>query len=318
MRPLFIPDEIKRSISTHLHTSAAKAVKAYLSGNEEEDALTGALGMALEIDNQVADIQGPEIGGRWRWSIRYTKLRGRGAKATEKLLGADGIFELNLNWPHSRHEKKCLLFQAKNRWDDSDKSVLEQCIKLSNWREAAALINYTPDDYEAFFIDDVIKAKGSRQQAGSGISLGSFLADQFLECLIGDTDLSYDARSRKLVWKSLKNGLVVTRFPIGHRFSINVNPPKRDEIFNIPHKEIPNEEIHNYRMDASEEDILSLSGPLVKDDISRAKKRLAQVYHPDKNENMDPLFQDIMKKRMQEANRAADGLYARIKRRSVN
>ncbi len=314
-RRLFIPDEVKDSISSHLYASTAKAIGGYLSGNEDEDTLTGDLGASLRISSQKVDVPaGQEVSGPWTWSITYYKFRGRGNKATENLLGADGIFELSVNWNVGNIEKKCLLFQAKNQWHNSDKSLLEQCIKLSTWREAAFILNYTPTDYEAFFIDDVIRAGGSRLQASQGVSLGAFLSRHFLECLIGDTDLKYDATSRRLSWRALNGEMVETGFSVRHRFSVNINPPKRNKRIKSGHREIPNNEVYGYRMQASEEDMLSLRPDYTEKDIKNARRKLAQAYHTDVNQNMDSLLQEILNRRMQEFNHARDVLYSKVKK----
>ncbi|HEV7857283.1 MAG TPA: hypothetical protein VGO91_01405 [Pyrinomonadaceae bacterium] len=158
---LYIPEEVKESISSHPYASIAKAVEGYVSGSEEEDTLTGGLGENLRISNQKVDVPvGQEISGSWTWSITFHKFRGRGNNATENLLGADGIFELSVGRGdiQANTQKKCLLFQAKNQWQGSDKSLFEQCIKLSTWREASFVLNYIPTDYETLFIDDVIRA----------------------------------------------------------------------------------------------------------------------------------------------------------------
>lgn len=314
-RRLFIPDAVKDSISSHLHASHAKAVEGYLSGNEDEDTLTGDLGASVRIGNQRVYVpEGQEVSGTWTWSITYYKFRGRGNKATENYLGADGIFELSINWSAGQEQKKCLLFQAKNQWRDTDRSLLEQCVKLSTWREAAFLLNYSPINYEVFFIDDVIRAGGSRTQITESVSLGDFLSRFFLECLIGDTDLRYDATARKLRWIALNGEMVETKFSIGHRFSININPPKRDERTESGHREISNDEIYGYRMQASEEEILSLKPDYTEKDIKNARRKLAQIYHTDVNQGMGELFQEILKRRMQEINNARDVLYSKIKR----
>jgi hypothetical protein len=314
-RRLFIPDAVKESISQHLYASTAEAVNGYLSGHEDEDSLTGDLGASLRIGTQTVHIpEGQEVSGSWTWSITYYKFRGRGKKATEKVLGADGIFELAVNWGTQNNEKKCLLFQAKNQWQEKDQKLFEQCIKLSTWREAAFVLNYAPNNYEAFFIDDVIKAGGSRAPVSTGISLASFLSRHFLECLIGDTDLAYDAKSRTLSWRALNGEKVATKFSVGHRFSIKINPPKRRQRRKDESREIANDEVYGYRMQISEEDMLSLKPDYTEKDLKKARQKLAQIYHTDLNPGMDELYREIMNRRMQEMNNARDILYARVKR----
>jgi hypothetical protein len=314
-RRLFIPEEVKDSISTHLYTSTARAVEGYMSGNEDEDTLTGDLGATLRIGTQRVQVPPTrEVGGTWTWSITYYKFRGRGKGATENYLGADGILELSVQWnDRDDDEKKCLLFQAKNQWQGTDSSLLEQCMKLSTWREAAFVLNYSPTDFEAYLLDDVIRSGGTKSQSIQAISLGAFLSRHYLECLVGDTDLRYDASSRRLIWRAMRGEMVATPFSLRHRISININPPKRGDIRIKGSREIPNGEIYNYRMKATEEEILSLESNYTQRDVQLARRRLAQVYHTDVNPGMDALFEELKKKRMQEVNNAYDFVYAKTK-----
>lgn len=312
---LFIPDEVKDSISRHLYAGTARAVEGYLSGNEDEDTLTGDMGACLRIGTQRVKVENVEIGGNWTWSLTYHKLRGRGRRASESFVGADGLFELSIKWNEQNEQKKSILFQAKNAWIGSDKSLLQQSIKLSTWREAAFVLNYTPTDYEAFSIDEVLRTRASRSQIEDTVSLGSLLSRDFLDCLIGDTDLRYDAKSRKLIWRAANGEMVETKFSIPHRFSVTVKPPKRFTRQKSRYREIPNTEVSNFRMQANDENILSLKMDHTEKDLSRAKKRLAQVYHPDNYSKLDPLFQDIMNKRMQDINNSHDVLYSKLKRK---
>lgn len=301
---IFLPEEVKNSISTHIYSSTAKAVEEYLSGNEDEDSLTGDLGATLRIKDQRVNVLESQVSGIWTWSITYYKFRGRGKGATENLVGADGIFELNLIWGKENVQKKCVLFQAKNQWRDTDKSLLEQSIKLSNWREASFILNYAPNNYEAFFIDEVIKAKGSRLQIAESIPLGAFLNRYFLECLIGDVELRYDASSRKLYWKTLYGEIISTKFTLKHKFAINITPPKREDKI----REIKNTEISNFRMGVDEEEILSLPPTYTKKDVKVARKKLAQIYHTDYFNNIDEFSKTLLKRRLQEINHAYENL----------
>lgn len=144
---IYIPKEVKVSISEHIRNSINRAVEGYSSACEDEDTLTGHLGALLKIENQEVFVE-DNLPGAWKWSINYYKFRGRGSKATESFLGADGIFELLVNGSKdNQSSKKSLLFQAKNNWKN-DKLLYKQCIKLSNWREAAFVVNYTPKNFK--------------------------------------------------------------------------------------------------------------------------------------------------------------------------
>lgn len=316
-RRLRIPDEVKASISKHIHTAVADAVDGYLSAREDEDTLTGHLGASLRNKKHKVDVvmDVREMGGTWAWSIDYYKFRGRGKNASESFLGADGIFELNLAWPYGT-EKKSLLFQSKKEWSDVNPSLFEQCIKLSTWREAAFVLNYTPNEFQTFSLDDVIRSRGSRANAQQPEKLETFLSTNFLDCLIGDTDLVYDAVSNRLHWRAFSGEIVTTKFTVGSRVSINVEAPKRGgKLDKGGHKEVPNVEIYNYRMQADEEEMLSLRPHYTKEDVKRARTTFALAYHPDKHPEADELLKDILNRRMQEFNNAADDVYAKLERK---
>src|SRR5437660_420339 len=175
---LYIPEAVKASISRHLYLTTARAVDGYLSASEDEDVLTGSLGASLRANTQKVLVTQDEINGTWTWSIGYYKFRGRGKNATEKLTGADGIFELIVTGP-ARSQKKSLLFQAKNNWTN-DIHLLEQSIKLSNWREAAFVLNYLPNQIEAYLLDDVVKSRGVKSEDVGSMPLADFLSRNFL------------------------------------------------------------------------------------------------------------------------------------------
>ena len=59
-------------------------------------------------------------------------VRGRGRGATEKITGADGVFQLELRDLSGRIvRRKGLLFQAKNRWRRTSKKLREQAAVLA-------------------------------------------------------------------------------------------------------------------------------------------------------------------------------------------
>lgn len=314
-RKLYIPDEVKLSIFHHLQNSIDRAINGYLSAHEDEDTLTGHLGACLIINNQTIQVplEGNEIGGKWTWSIDYYKFRGRGGNATESYLGADGVFELKLNYG-SRSEKKSLLFQAKKEWNTTDKPLFSQCIKLSTWREASFVLNYTPTIFEAILIDDVIRSRGSRKDIANVSNLANFLGTDFLDCEIGDNDLEYDAIARRLIWRSYNGETVGTIFLPKSRIRLKINTPHIGD-FRRGYREIPNSSIHDHRIEANPEDILSLKDHYTQQDLKNARRSLALTYHLDRLNTLDELSKSILNRRMQEANRAYDELYIKRKKK---
>lgn len=304
-RKLYIPYEVKESIRKHIKIATEKAVDGYFSANEDEDTMTGQLGILLKCKTRKVRVVQSEISGYWKWSIDYHKFRGHGPGATESHLGADGVFELKL-YMGSRTDKKSILFQAKLDWKRNAR-ILEQCIKLSTWREAAFLLNFTQSGFEAFSIDDVLLSRGVKPDVSKASQFADFFSGKFIECIVGDTDMYYDARSRKLIWRTMDGEIVATRFPLKQRVSLNVIAPTYG--FDSPQRidrEISNEEIHKYRMNATPEEMLSLGVDYTNRQIREAKKLKALAYHPDKFGMLDDAFLQILNRRMQEFNIMVD------------
>src|SRR4051812_40498839 len=111
-RPLYLPNEVKVDIQKHLDAAIKRAVDGYESAAEDEDVMTGHLGGLLRIGPQRVHVTQAEVDGDWSWSIEYHKFRGRGDKATESFVGADGILELQVRRPNGVH-RKAALFQSK-------------------------------------------------------------------------------------------------------------------------------------------------------------------------------------------------------------
>ncbi|HBG17885.1 MAG TPA: hypothetical protein DDY32_00995 [Desulfobulbaceae bacterium] len=298
---LYIPNEVKDSIAKHFDKAITKAVDGFWSGNEDEDTLTGALGACLRCRTKTvtAFASNNELPGKWKWSIDYTKFRGRGTNATEKYLGADGIFELTLSHGF-RHDRKSVLFQSKTDWT-TDVDILKQSLLLSTWREAAFVLNYTEDAYETFSVDEVIKARGKKPE--KGLPLQKTLSDHFLECKIGDTELEYDVRWRRLSWRTSAGIRVATQFSIPQRIRIRIQAPGQSPSASYD-KIIPTDQVHDHRMQASHREIFQ--NLLSEEDVQlkKLKRELSLTYHPDLFQNFEDIFKEIAKRRMQEINDA--------------
>lgn len=305
---LYIPAKVKQAIAEHIAVAVAKATDAYASGAEEEDVLTGQLGVLLRINNQHVDVDDPEAPGTWTWSIEYYKFRGRGGKATENILGADGIFELRLIG-QKYDNTKTLLFQAKNDWDH-DASLLAQAIKLSTWREAACIINFRPESIEAYNLDTVVDSRGKKGATTVGSPLADYLGKRYLDCEVGDTELLYYAPKRLLKWRDMDNNDVVTSFAVKERIRVNVLAPKRQEFDETRLQSVPTTEVHNHRMYVNSRDMLGLSYNATPKQEKTAVRQIARTWHPDPLiailNKIDPELIEIVNRRSQETNELAE------------
>jgi len=267
--------------------------------------MTGHLGGLLRIDDQTVLVRESQTRGDWTWGIDYYKFRGRGGNSTENFLGADGLFEVRLNLG-GEIQKKSLLFQSKLDWQ-SDRSLLTQCIKLSTWREAAFVVNYTSTGFNAYALDDVIRSRGNRSSGVQPLALADYLGNHFLMCLVGDDELSYNARTKTLVWKDDSGEMISTRFRTRHRLAVNVSAPNAVGSHHAP-KQIPNDQIYDHRMEATNEEILSLPPGQTKSSLKATRKALVLTYHPDRMNEFDELERLIFNRRMAEINNAYDEL----------
>lgn len=304
-RRLFIPQIVLDSIRQHVDDAVDRAVDGFGSAQEEEDTLTGQLGMCLKTGWHTVHVigeQSDQAGGNWKWLIDYSKFRGRGKRATESSIGADGIIELRLT-SALRTDTKSVLFQSKNQWK-SDPNLLRQAALMSTWREAAVVIDFTPKGFDCYSIDSVLASKGRKASVKGGVDLKSMLGDFFLECSVGNTDLHYNATARKLLWRA-NHEVVAAQFSIPSRIRIRVRSPRPIEDSKYE-KLIPFNEIHAHRMDVEPTEILALLLTDEQSSVRDQKKNLSMIYHPDRYVSSDFLIRDVMARRMQEVNAAAD------------
>lgn len=184
-----IPDEIYRSIASHLIRSAHRAEDGYESVEEDEDSITGDFLRAIRKTWSKPTSVNEAI---WRWRVTTRKFRGRGELATESLIGADGVVQVEVTTPEGEVKRKGLLFQAKNDWRHRDATLLEQ---LGLMQRAApggsAVFDYSSLAYRGFTPDLILRNNG-RPGDSHPKRLGEFLAEDFLECHVGRRDLWYD------------------------------------------------------------------------------------------------------------------------------
>lgn len=301
----YLPEEVRSSILLHVNSAVKAAVEAHESAQEEEDALTGQLGAFLRTRRPIEVV----VGGRtWVWAINYHKFRGRGPKATEHIIGADGLIEFSLD-DVEQHIKKTCLFQAKVGKADLQR-LLAQSILLTTWKEAAFILNFAPDGYTALELDEALTL-ALRLGQPKGTALGEFLTDSFIACIVGDSELHYEPAGRILRWRDLDGQVVHTAFSVRHRFYIRVEGPGR---FSYLGTAIDIQDIHTHRMEASDEEILGINRDAALKDVQRARRQRSKVYHTDKHQKLEAGSQSILEMRMKETNAAADRVQARVRR----
>jgi hypothetical protein len=314
-RNFYIPDEVQEAIRAHLRDAVAAARDEFFSSSEDEDSLTGHLGALLMTRGTQAVYAetNAEIPGVWRWRITYNKFRGRGPGATERFVGADGIIELSLDWGGDQPQSKTMLFQAKIG-DDDRQGLTAQALKLSTWREAAAIFKYGVDAFSGYTVDEVLAAGGALR-ADRGRDLDSYLSDLFVPCHVGDDELQYDARRRLLSWRTLDQELVSARFALNHRIRMQVQPPAPQA--RHVDREIPPEAIHEHRMRATPEEMIRPVGPPPRrvPALETAQRKAQRLFHPDVYDSLDATVKSIATRRFQEVQNAADEIKVEQRRR---
>ena len=135
--------------------------------------------------------------GRRTGGGRFTKVRGRGARAPENEIGADGIFQLEvLNRRGAVRRRKGLLFQAKKDSNGSDQRLFHQAAHS----RSAIVIDYRKDSCTAVSIAEVIEAGGNRRyvRAAADLRLAQVLGDEFVRCRRGEIGPFWDHDSERL------------------------------------------------------------------------------------------------------------------------
>lgn len=305
-RSLYIPEEVRNDILARVSEGVFATLEEFESAQEDEDVLTGHLGSKLTTRSRKIWVENGEIRGFWTWSLQYRKFRGRGPGATEKALGADGIFELSLE-SFGQKQVKSLLFQAKMA-DSGGAGLVEQCVRLSTWREAAVVFLYSPEGLKAVSIDETLKARGLIDES-NGTPLDSFIGDVFVGCQIGDNDLRYMTTERQLLWQAISGETVSVRFALKHKIRVNVRAPSH--LFS-PHidRQISPDEIHKYRMASNANEMLTVQYGSSENTPNKSLRALAKIYHPDMYANFSLDTRQTVNARLQEFNNALEEIHA--------
>lgn len=200
-----LPIPVFKAISHHLVRAGRLSEEGFPSGEEEEDALSGDMLRALRHRRS----QPIEDRGRtWQWQITTRKFRGRGELATESLIGADGIVQIEITQPDGQIFRKGVLFQAKKNWRHRDGNLLGQ-VKLmeSHAPGGSVVFNYQPEHYTAVSSSEVVMADGNPTRVRPK-RLGEFLANDFLNCFAGRQDTYYDWQLKGLVLAGQEVGFI--------------------------------------------------------------------------------------------------------------
>src|SRR5512139_54906 len=174
-------ESVRRTLSEHYRSGLAAAVRGYAEDTADGEAATAALGRALVGQGELTLAAARAV----RWATRYRRLSGRGGGAPERNLGAEGLFQIEMEDEERDRSRKTLPFQA---WmaapGHGDGLVRGQAKRLSAFPGGGVVISYRSAGYVA--VDAGVVAEGGATQ-GDEVDLADVLARDFVECRRGST-----------------------------------------------------------------------------------------------------------------------------------
>lgn len=199
-----VPDAIRRRIVRHLREGIRAAENGWKNAPTSEDVLTGDLGRSLRTE---WSDQAEAEGYLWRWRVQYRKFgAGNQYSSEENATGADGIIQVEVkryrvgvspvtaetvsleNIEEEASFHKGALFQSKRHDANDSKKLAEEASKIEELTPGHGVyIEYGPKGYRASLAKNVLMVDGAIPHLPPErcSSLSDFLAEQFMECLVG-------------------------------------------------------------------------------------------------------------------------------------
>lgn len=220
-----VPEQVVKQIQRHLRSRCRIAQQGFSQMAMDEDSVTGALGERLRTTRSQGRTSHID-GVTWRWKITSHKLRGRGPNAAEASVGADGLFQIELEDMTTQEIwRKGLLFQAKMEKDRNKKLLVEEMKNMEKITPNESLVvEYGDNEYRAIRSSDLLRSGKSLRTVDEGVSqsLGDILADEFVECTLGVRGMYYDSQ-RQIILVPSQDDMVARRYAIDHRISIDIS-----------------------------------------------------------------------------------------------
>ena len=212
-----MPPKLFEEIQKRLRTRSLIGEEGWYSGSDEEDTLTGDYCSSLRSSWKKRKFEKEN----WAWRITYKKFRSKGRDAEEKILGADGIVQLELiNEQSKTLEAKGLLFQAKKTGNRDWAKLKEQCESMEKIaKNCSAVFEYGEEQYVSYSARQLILSTAIDR---TRIRIGDYLADRFMACSVGKRGLYYDAVRHVLIVPHATSGVIQMRLRLKHRLKIEV------------------------------------------------------------------------------------------------
>ncbi len=145
-----VPPELILQIQEYVRRKCRIAQRAFPSFETDEDSVTAALGERLRtVKSQGRTL---ELNGQvWRWKISFQRLRGRGPHAAETSVGADGLFQIEVEDRQTGSLwRKGLLFQGKMEKDNDRQRLLSQMRAMEELTpQQSMIVEYGESGYRA-------------------------------------------------------------------------------------------------------------------------------------------------------------------------
>ena len=189
---LLIPKGLREEIQEQIIENSLRGEQGWRFSNEDEDSLLGDFLGNLRTNKRYFLASEKE----YEWEILYHKMRGRGPGAYEKSVGADAIITFEIkNKTTGKKTVKSLIFQAKK--EGNNIGIKAQKLLMDNIAKDGNFI-FTCGE-SGYFAQTTI--------GGEKYNIGQFLANQFIECIIGIENFEYDEK-RELLFL---NGVLIKR-----------------------------------------------------------------------------------------------------------
>ena len=171
-------ESVRRTLSERYRAGVADAVRAYAEAASDREAATAALGTVLAGQGELALADGRIV----RWATRYRRLSGRGSEGT---LGAEGLFEIEMEDEEKDKSRNTLPFNAWTGTPDYADALLRgQAKRLGGFPGGGVVVSYRPTGYVA--VDAGLVAGGDATRADE-VDLADVLAKDFVEGRRGST-----------------------------------------------------------------------------------------------------------------------------------
>lgn len=185
-----VPNRVISLIKDHLKFNCNNYFKkTYLSNSSDEDSVTAAFFERISTESPMYYKIGDDY---WKFSVEYSTTSSRGKNPLETFIGADVILFIDIELVNGKTFRKGILIQSKME-GKLHRSILEEQIrKMESFvGNSSIVLSYSENSFKCSTGQNYLSNPKRRWRSYSK-SFCDFLADEFLECKYGVTNLYYD------------------------------------------------------------------------------------------------------------------------------